>query len=178
MEKHKITPTNGILDIYSKGEYPADVLSNFYPNAFVFDGVPCQSMEGFLQSLKYKDETEQRLVCSLVGKEAKEAGQRKWLWKWTGNTYWKGKKIRRKSDAFKKLILDAYVQLFQQNDKFYEAVQWLTVGQGKSLEIKHTIGKRKERQTILTEQEFVFCIEYLRKNFYCLAQKTQKNNNK
>ena len=37
----------GIIDVYSKGEYPADALSNFYPHAFVIDGIQCASMEGF-----------------------------------------------------------------------------------------------------------------------------------
>ena len=43
------------IDIWSGGTYPANVLSNFYPNAFVFDGVECSSMEGLLQSLKTKN---------------------------------------------------------------------------------------------------------------------------
>lgn len=59
------------IDVFSSGAYPANVLSNFYPNAFVFDGVPCASMEGLLQSLKTKDPTLQRKVCGSVGKEAK-----------------------------------------------------------------------------------------------------------
>lgn len=41
------------LDIKWKNPYPANVLSNFYSNAFVIDGVHCASMEGFLQSLKF-----------------------------------------------------------------------------------------------------------------------------
>jgi hypothetical protein len=37
-----------VIDIISDGAYPANVLSNFYPNAFVLDGVRIASMEGFL----------------------------------------------------------------------------------------------------------------------------------
>ena len=40
------------LDIWSTGEYPADVLSNLCSNRFRLDGIECQSMEGFLQSFK------------------------------------------------------------------------------------------------------------------------------
>lgn len=65
-----------IIDIHSKGEYPANQLSNFYPHSFVLDGIYCQSMEGFLQSLKYKNVEKQRKICLLIGKEAKTAGKR------------------------------------------------------------------------------------------------------
>lgn len=59
------------IDIWSKNPYPANVLSNLYDNSFCYDGVECGSMEGFLQSLKYKDIEEQRHICRLSGKEAK-----------------------------------------------------------------------------------------------------------
>ena len=74
-----------IIDVYSKGEYPADALSNFYPHAFVIDGIQCASMEGFLQSLKYASVKRQKRVCALVGKAAKRAGKRKLLWRLTKN---------------------------------------------------------------------------------------------
>lgn len=51
------------LDMRSNGLYPSNVLSNLCSNAFVFDGVECGSMEGFLQSLKCKDEERQRQIC-------------------------------------------------------------------------------------------------------------------
>ena len=43
------------VDIWSKSDYPADVLSNLCSNGFRFEGMVCGSMEGFLQSLKQKD---------------------------------------------------------------------------------------------------------------------------
>jgi predicted NAD-dependent protein-ADP-ribosyltransferase YbiA (DUF1768 family) len=55
------------MDIYSKGEYPANVLSNFYPNGFELDGIKCRSMESFLQSLKYKNTCRQLEICELPG---------------------------------------------------------------------------------------------------------------
>ena len=42
------------LDIWSTGGYPSDVLSNLCSNRFRLDGIDCQSMEGFLQSGKYR----------------------------------------------------------------------------------------------------------------------------
>lgn len=41
------------INIYSKGRYSANALSNFYSHSFAFEGfknIPC--MEAFLQSLK------------------------------------------------------------------------------------------------------------------------------
>ena len=55
------------IDIWSKSEYLADVLSNLCSNGFRFDGMVCGSMEGFLQSLKQKDKDKQRQICSMKG---------------------------------------------------------------------------------------------------------------
>ena len=46
-----------VIDISSRmKDYPEFApLSNFAPNAFVFDGVACASLEGLLQSLKVQD---------------------------------------------------------------------------------------------------------------------------
>lgn len=41
------------MDIGSGNGFPAANLSNFHPHSFVIDGVECNSMEGFLQSLKF-----------------------------------------------------------------------------------------------------------------------------
>lgn len=139
---------NGI-DIYSKGEYPADVLSNFYPNSFVIDGVKCASMEGFLQALKYKDLNEQTRVCSLVGNEAKNAGGQRKLWKLTGFLYWQGKRYFRESKKFDELRRRAYEAMFE-NQTFKEALQSV---KGKVLD--HSIGKRCKRVTVLTKKEFL-----------------------
>lgn len=44
------------MDISSGSSYPASSLSNFAPHPFIIDDIECSSMEGFLQSLKFKDE--------------------------------------------------------------------------------------------------------------------------
>ena len=80
----ELTLMNGVLDIYSKGWYPSYVLSNFSPNVFMLDNVECSSMEGFLQSLKVKNKIKQQEICKLYGKQAKNAGKRKFWWKIKG----------------------------------------------------------------------------------------------
>ena len=62
------------MDIGSGNSYPSSALSNFSPHPFVLDGIECASMEGFLQSLKFKNPDMQREVCKLVGKAAKFRG--------------------------------------------------------------------------------------------------------
>lgn len=137
------------IDIYSKGEYPANVLSNFYPNGFTFDGMECASMEGFLQSLKYRNPQKQQEVCGMVGKEAKVAGNKKRLWKLTGNLYWKGKRYKRKSKEFDELRFNAYKALLG-NETFRAALESVN-----GRELKHSIGKHRRRTTVLTEEEFI-----------------------
>ena len=146
-----------VIDIYSKGEYPASVLSNFYPNGFVFEGVECASMEGFLQSLKFRNPKRQLEVCLLTGGDAKKAGNRKFLWRWTGNVFWQGKRLRRTGEEFSRLVFAAYKAMFEQNEIFRKA---LLGTKGKKL--AHSIGRSDKRKTILTEKEFLDALNGLR----------------
>lgn len=148
-----------VIDIFSKGEYPANVLSNFHPNAFVFDGIECGSMEGFLQSLKFRNKNKQRKVCEKSGLEAKAAGKRKFIWKLTGNVFWQGAKMKRDGATFDLLIKRAYKALYDQNPVFKAA---LLDSKGKKL--VHSIGNQDKNKTILTEREFIDCLIELRNN--------------
>ena len=140
-----------IIDIYSKGDYPANVLSNFYPNEFVI--VRCGGMEGFLQSLKFRRRGRQEAVAALSGKEAKARGGRKFLWKLTGNVYWQGKRIKRQSEEFTALITRAYRGMARQSETFREAL----AATGDAT-LTHSIGKHDKRRTVLTEEEFIYCL--------------------
>lgn len=64
-----------MIDIHSQGAYPSDALSNFAAHEFMVDGIPCASMEGFLQSLKFMRKPKQKRICRLVGKEAKKCSR-------------------------------------------------------------------------------------------------------
>lgn len=59
------------MDIGSGNGWPSASLSNFAGHRFEVDGVECYSMEGFLQSLKFKSPEMQTEVCKLIGKAAK-----------------------------------------------------------------------------------------------------------
>lgn len=136
------------MDIGSGSGYPASNLSNFSPNPFVIDGVECSSMEGFLQSLKYKNPDMQEHVCTLVGKQAKFKGKKK-NWQERQTLYWQGVEYKRDSQEYQDLLDRAYSELAK-NEKFKKALLATH-----NANLTHKIGSRKKTKTVLTEQEFV-----------------------
>lgn len=144
------------MDIGSGTGYPSANLSNFSPHVFTIDGIECNSMEGFLQSLKFQDPEMQKHVCTLVGKKAKFKGKKKKWWK-TQTLYWKGEEIPRDSDQYQKL-LDRAFNALAQNTSFQKA---LLATQNATL--THSIGKNKTSETVLTRQEFTSRLTRIRK---------------
>jgi predicted NAD-dependent protein-ADP-ribosyltransferase YbiA (DUF1768 family) len=136
------------MDIGSGHGYPADALSNFAPHPFVLDGIECNSMEGFLQSLKFSNPDMQREVCKLVGRAAKFKGKKK-NWYVKQVLYWQGKEILRDSDEYQMLLDRAYMAMATQNRGFQCA---LLATQNAAL--THSIGKTKINETVLTRNEF------------------------
>jgi len=142
---------DGILmegDIGSGRGWPYDSLSNFSPHPFTIDGVQCNSMEGFLQSLKFKNPDMQREVCKLVGKAAKFKGKKKKWWRFQ-KLYWQGQEIDRHSQEYQDL-LDRAFDALSQNASFQRALLAT-----RDEPLKHTIGKRDPSRTVLTQREFV-----------------------
>jgi hypothetical protein len=109
------------LDIKAKAPYPAGLLSNFAPHVFAIDDVRCASMEGFLQSLKIEDLTEQARVCGLPGPIAQSVG-RKQKWSTTGTLWWRGRRYDRLSQDYQALLDRAYDALFEQAQGFRDAL--------------------------------------------------------
>lgn len=141
------------MDIGSGTGYPDSALSNFAPHPFVIDGVQCNSMEGFLQSLKFKDVEMQKYVCTLVGKAAKFKGKHKKWWR-TQTLYWQGVEYRRDSDAYQQL-LDRAFDALSCNESFRRALLAT-----KDSTLTHSMGKKDIAKTVLTEREF--CSRLLR----------------
>lgn len=136
------------MDIKSGSSYPASALSNFAPHPFIIDNVLCNSMEGFLQSLKFKNIDMQKYVCSLVGKTAKYKGKNKPWWK-TQTLYWQGKEYKRDSQEYQILLNRAYNALYK-NEGFRKALE-----ASKPAILSHSIGKNNITETILTQTEFI-----------------------
>lgn len=146
------------VDIWSKSDYPADVLSNLYSNGFRFEGIVCGSMEGFLQSLKQKDKGKQRQICSMMGKNAKKMTSGGWqpdqiVW-------WNGVAIDRQSKEYGQLVRRAYQAMFEQNERFRTALM-STRGQ----KLFHSRGENNTFKTILTEDELCTILTELRDNY-------------
>lgn len=147
-----------IIDIKSKKPGAAGELSNFSAHRFIFDGVECASMEGFLQSLKYLCPKKQRQVCLLTGGEAKAAGAKKRRWKLTRNIYWGGKRYSRLSPEYRELVFRAYCAMYLQNKEFRRAIE-----ETRGAKLCHSIGNKNPKKTILTEREFICMLYRLRK---------------
>lgn len=131
------------------------MLSNFAPHIFNFDGyerIPC--MESFLQSLKFKDVTEQERVLYMSAKEAKLYGGTK---DWNGCLYWKSKKINRYSKEYQHLLENAYRAMLS-NPDFKQAL----IDSGRKVFL-HTIGKTMRKSTVLTWWEFAGVLYKMRK---------------
>ncbi len=145
------------MNIGSNSKYPSSALSNFSGHRFVIDDVQCNSMEGFLQSLKFSSILMQQEVCKLVGLGAKFRGKKK-KWYKTQTLYWKGVPMTRKSEAYQILLNRAYNAMYEQSDSFKKALH-LTKGK-----LTHSIGKSKQNQTVLTTSEFCGRLMKLRDN--------------
>ena len=146
------------IDIWSKSEYPADVLSNLCSNGFRFDGMVCGSMEGFLQSLKQKDKDKQRQICSMKGKNAKKMTSTGWQTDQV--VWWRGTAIDRQSEEYVQLVRRAYQAMFDQNERFRTALM-----STRGMTLFHSRGESNPYKTILTENELCQILTNMRDSY-------------
>lgn len=146
------------VDIWSKGDFPAGVLSNLCSNGFKFDGMICGSMEGFLQSLKQEDKDKQRQICSMKGKNAKKKTTTGW--QTDQIVWWKGHAIDRQSQDYFNFISAAYQCMFEQNERFRNALM-----STRGMTLFHSRGEKNPYKTILTEQELCKILTKLRDEY-------------
>ncbi len=145
------------MNVGSKSGYPSSALSNFAPHRFQFDGVDCWSMEGLLQAFKFDKIPIQQEVCSLVGIAAKMRGKhRNQHWQQRQTLWWNGKEYPRDSTDYQLLLDRAYMALAT-NNSFRKAL----VASGDAV-FTHSIGRRKESETVLTINEFCSRLTWIR----------------
>jgi predicted NAD-dependent protein-ADP-ribosyltransferase YbiA (DUF1768 family) len=137
------------MNIGSGNGYPSSALSNFAPHKFILDGVECNSMEGFLQSLKFASIEMQVEVCKLVGYAAKKKGRNK-NWYVTQTLYWRGVPYKRDNKDYQELLNKAYLSMFEQSESFRNALR----AAGKDAVFTHTMGNTDPSKTVLTRSEF------------------------
>lgn len=144
------------VDIYSKKRGPAGRLSNFTKRCFVFDGIECRSIEGVLQSFKFKTRAEQVIVCGLWGIQAKLAGERA-AWKERQTVFWDGTEIARASAEYQQLLDRLYTAVYEQDEAFRRDLRRV-----RGRRLAHSIGSHDIRETILTEEELIARLTQLR----------------
>ena len=146
------------LDISSDSTDPRAVaLSNFTAQSFYIDGIPCNSMEGFLQSLKVSDPILQANLCQLVGKHARQVGQQHNGWKKDQFLYWQNRVYPRLSEQYQTLLDDVYEQVSNQCTAWTDALK-----ASYPLILTHTIGKTNPQDTVLTANEFCSILTSIR----------------
>lgn len=149
MEDHFYVDVQRAIDVDSRGEFPASALSNFAAHGFSVDDVPCASMEGFLQALKEPDPVAQRVICALIGIDAKRRGVELSRARHISDPlYWQGQAVYRHSAAYQALLDRAFGELAK--DGGFQATLLAT---GDAL-LTHRVGKKIPSETILTETEF------------------------
>lgn len=136
------------MDIKSGKAYPAGALSNFAPHPFVFRGHEVNSMEGFLQGLKFKSAEMQLEIFKKVGVGAKRAGAKK-NWQTTQTLWYQGEPIKRESNEYQSILDEAYNAMFDQNEKARKALMAT-----QNAVLKHSIGRTNQNETVLTVREF------------------------
>lgn len=153
------------MDIHSGGAYPASKLTNFAPNAFVFRGITVAGMEGLLQAFKFDKLHMQIHVCTLFGMAAKKKGAKR-NWRRDQTLYWQGTEYDRQGQEYQDLLLEAYMAMFTQNEGARRAL--LATG---AATLTHSIGKKRESETVLTEREFSSLLTRCRSHFQALEKK-------
>lgn len=141
--------TEAVIDIRFGEDGPAGTLSNFTAHAFSVDDVPCASMEGFLQSLKFSNPHDAATARNLCGTEAKAFGLQAPDWRPSQTLFWQNRELSRNSSDYASLITRAFDAMFVANAGFRAALA--ATGDAR---LVHTIGVVDAHETVLTDTEF------------------------
>ena len=148
------------MDISSSSKGVKGRLSNFTPRVFELDGIECNSMEGLLQAFKFENTQSQIQTCKLAGIAAKRKGsKRNKYWQNKQTLWWNGESYPRKSKEYQELLTRAFDALGE-NENFKSDL--LSTGDAV---FTHSIGKRKQENTVLTTSEFCGQLTRLREKF-------------
>lgn len=135
----------------------AHQLSNLCNYEFELDGIFLASMEGFLQSIKFKDDAEAAPLRQMYGVKAFRAGQTGNAWKIGQILWWNGKGYLRSSKEYAMLLERAYNALIEHNDIFRTALR-LSI----PYELRHDFGKTDMSDSVLTRTEYIYNLYRLR----------------
>lgn len=127
-------------------DWRAQALSNFAISPFTLDDECFQSVEGFIQGIKFPEDHDNRIMAQMLsGVQAKKLGrkaERKFVW-------WMGRKIVFGSVEHQELIARAIIAKFSQN---HDSMMALMMTSGH--EITHDLGKPEDPNTSLPAELF------------------------
>ena len=133
----------------NKGSSLAKCLSNLFPYKFYFKGFFVDSVESVIQSLKFKDKKNQRLVFDYSGLNSNRVKAcSDYDWKISQTVFFQGMQIERDSRQYDEFIDEIYCSLIQ-NNLFRNALK--NVG---NRYILHSIGNENKKETLLSRYEF------------------------
>lgn len=147
----------GIIHCDYRSKGLAHMLSNLCNYPFTLDGIRCESIEGFLQSLKFMDEEQAAVLRRMYGGKCFIAGQKGNDWKITQILYWNGQGYHRSSNAYQMLLELAYDACAAQNPHFRQALM-----QSAPFELRHDFGKVDMTDSVLTRIEYIYNLYRLR----------------
>ena len=128
----------------------ARVLSNLYPMQFKFRGKKVNSIEGVLQSLKYKDKKLQNIIHKYSGLDAyhTRAANTIDFWGNNGILYWQGREMLRNSEEYQIFLDELYLSALK-NPLYKKCLN--STGNKYLL---HHIGNENIKETVLTRFEY------------------------
>lgn len=155
----RIFCTKDFIDIsYESKNIIVRSLSTPFPHNFTFHGIKIRSVEGFLQSLKYKDEKTKQHLINCYGSEVcflRSSNFDENL-KDEGYLYFEGKKIDRYDIEYQELLNELYLSLCS-NSTFESSLR--ATG---DRELLYSTGIEDPTKTLLTSREFADRLKIIR----------------
>lgn len=148
-----------VLNISSKSEDERGrILSNFTKTPFIIDGNICNSVEGFIQGIKFPEEDFRRPeTFKMWGSRAKKMGDIATVVYGRKNVWWGEEEIPYGSDRHYELIERAIRAKFEFNPEAKKAL-YGSVG----LKLIHDLGQPELPTTSLPANEFIKMLEKIR----------------
>ena len=100
-------------------------LSPFAARPFVFDGIPCGSIESVLQSFRFPDPQEQAEVCAMTDDRAARNQPSEYEWRDTATLWWRGIPYQRNSTDYQALLDRLFQSVYEQDPVFRRDVGFL-----------------------------------------------------
>ena len=150
-ENGTVWQTEDFINIgYNSKNSLSKILSNLYPYEFKFKGKKVASIEGVLQSLKYKDKKIQNKILRYHGIDAYHTRGANTVdfWGKSGTLFWQGKAIDRHSQDYQIFLDQLYISATK--NPLYKKALLST----ESKYLLHHIGNDDPTQTVLTRFEF------------------------